>query len=486
MSYQIDTQLDLDVNIAVISLVDSQQIAAPSLIPAPLLADIEALIERQGLRLTLGQVQVFYRNVAPHKVILVGLGKRAALNILAWQKAAKAVGSALVDSHYQSVAWLLDECEKSVSTLRALIIGVADAHYQQGQLKQEAPPAIAWPKHITLVGVWASDAAKGLSQGQAVAKGVHLAKTLGDLPANHCTPSLLAGKAVALADSSQGRLKVEILDEQQIKALGMGCLLAVSQGSVEPPRFIVFQYSGGVEQEAPVVLVGKGVTFDTGGISLKSAAHMDEMKYDMCGAAAVFGVMQSLIELQPAMHVCGLIAATENMPSGSAVKPGDVVTSMSGLTVEILNTDAEGRLILADALTYAERFAPKAVIDMATLTGAMIVTLGAVASGLMANNQTLADELLKAGEVAADRLWQLPIWDEYQELIDTPFADVANLGNDEAKSISAACFLARFAKAYPWAHLDIAGTAWISGKRHIATGRPVATLVEYLLSSHGV
>lgn len=484
MSYQIATQLDRDVNIVVISILNQQHIAAPALMPAPLLAEVETLIDQQGLRLKLGQVQVFYRNAAPQKVILVGLGDNAPLNVLDWQKAAKAVGSALVDSHQPCVAWLLDDAEKSTSLLRALIIAIADAHYQQGQLKKEAPPLMAWPQQITFVGSWANDAAAGVLQGQAIAKGIHLSKTLGDLPANHCTPTILAAKAVALADSSQGRLTVEVLDEQQIKALGMGCLLAVSQGSAEPARFIVFQYAGGVASQAPVVLVGKGVTFDTGGISLKSAGHMDEMKYDMCGAGAVFGVMQALIELQPAVHVCGLIAATENMPGGAAVKPGDVVTSMSGLTVEILNTDAEGRLILADALTYAERFAPKAVINMATLTGAMIVTLGAVASGLMANDQALADALLKAGQVAADRLWQLPLWDEYQELIDTPFADVANLGNDEAKSISAGCFLARFAKAYPWAHLDIAGTAWLSGKRRIATGRPVATLVEYLLANH--
>lgn len=258
----------------------------------------------------------------------------------------------------------------------------------------------------------------------------------------------------------------------------------MSQGSLESPRFIVFKYAGGVPTTDPIVLVGKGVTFDSGGISIKGGSRMDEMKYDMCGAAAIFGVMKALVELQPAIHVCGLIAATENMPSGAALKPGDVITSMSGLTVEVLNTDAEGRLVLADALTYAARFKPKAVIDLATLTGAIIVALGSGASGLMSNNEALAQHLLRAGTMAGDRLWQLPLWDEYQELIDTPFADMANLGNDEAKSITAGCFLARFATEYAWAHLDIAGTAWVAaGKKRAATGRPVATLVEYLLGN---
>jgi leucyl aminopeptidase len=484
MNYQIATKIDESAEIIVLTVVDQQQLIEAALLPAGLLTEVNSLIERQALQCKAGQVQVLFRACAPYKIILVGVGAKAKLNAMAWQKAAKALGRVLVDSNYQNVTWLLDNAKKTHKCLSALIIALEDARYQQGQLKKEAPAALAWPSAITIVAAWAEDAALGLLQGQAIADGIRLTKTLGDLPANHCTPTILAAKAQELADNSQGLVTVEVLDETQIKALGMGCLLAVAQGSVEPPRFIIFKYTGGVADQAPVVLVGKGITFDSGGISIKGASRMDEMKYDMCGAASVFGVMQALVELKPAIHVCGLIAAAENMPSGAALKPGDVITSMSGLTVEVLNTDAEGRLVLADALTYAERFKPKAVINMATLTGAIIIALGAGASGLMANDASLAQALIQAGEVTCDRLWQLPLWDEYQELIDTPFADVANLGNDEAKSITAACFLARFTQSYAWAHLDIAGTAWTAaGKRRMATGRPVATLVEYLLNN---
>ncbi|HEY6610498.1 MAG TPA: leucyl aminopeptidase, partial [Pseudomonas sp.] len=277
-------------------------------------------------------------------------------------------------------------------------------------------------------------------------------------------------------------LEVEVLNEKKLKELGMGAFLAVAQGSEQPPRLIVLNYQGGKKDAQPQVLVGKGITFDTGGISLKPGLGMDEMKYDMCGAASVLGTFRALVELQLPINVVGLLACAENMPSGGATRPGDIVTTMSGQTVEILNTDAEGRLVLCDTLTYAERFKPQAVIDVATLTGACIVALGSHTSGLLGNNDALIKQILKAGEHAGDRAWQLPLFDEYQEQLDSPFADIANIGGPKAGTITAACFLSRFAKQFHWAHLDIAGTAWISGgKDKGATGRPVPLLTQYLL-----
>jgi leucyl aminopeptidase len=306
-------------------------------------------------------------------------------------------------------------------------------------------------------------------------------KDLGNLPPNLCHPSYLAEEAKALTKAYKN-LKVDILDEKKLKALGAGAFLAVAQGSEQPPRMIVLNYQGGNKSEKPYALVGKGITFDTGGISIKPAAGMDEMKYDMCGAASVFGTLKAVLELQLPINLVCLLACAENMPSGRATRPGDIVTTMSGQTVEILNTDAEGRLVLCDTLTYAERFKPQAVIDIATLTGACIVALGSNVSGLMGNNDELVQQIIKAGQTSDDRAWQLPLYDEYQEQLDSPFADIANIGGPKAGTITAGCFLSRFAKAYNWAHLDIAGTAWISGgKDKGATGRPVPLLTQYLL-----
>lgn len=318
---------------------------------------------------------------------------------------------------------------------------------------------------------------QGLKHGQYAGEGINTARQLGNLPANYCTPTFLAQQAIALADE---QTQVTVLEEKQMKKLGMGALLSVAAGTDEPAKLIVIEYRGASAKTPPTVLVGKGITFDTGGISLKPGLGMDEMKFDMCGAASVMGVMTALKEMKPKINVTGVIAATENMPNGSATKPGDVVTSMSGQTIEILNTDAEGRLVLCDALTYVERFKPKIVIDIATLTGACVIALGNHASGLYANDQTLADELLQAGESAADRAWQLPLWDEYQKSLESNFADVANVGGREGGSITAACFLSRFVKNYTWAHMDIAGTAWLSGANKGATGRPVGLLLQYL------
>ncbi|MFY9347832.1 MAG: leucyl aminopeptidase, partial [Orrella sp.] len=319
-------------------------------------------------------------------------------------------------------------------------------------------------------------------------------RTLGNLPSNICTPTYLGNQARTLGRQFKS-LKVSVLEKKQIEALGMGSFLAVSQGSAQAPRFIVMHYKGSGAAKAstksksgpangPIVLVGKGITFDTGGISIKPSAAMDEMKYDMCGAASVFGVMLAIAKLEWPGELIGLVPACENMPSGHAIKPGDVVTSMSGQTIEILNTDAEGRLILCDALTYAERFQPSAVIDIATLTGACIVALGSVNTGLFSPDDALADELVAASRRALDPAWRLPVEDEYQDALKSNFADMANIGNAGPKggAVTAACFLARFAKAYRWAHLDIAGTSWLSGPQKGASGRPVPLLLEYLLN----
>ncbi|HXN14973.1 MAG TPA: leucyl aminopeptidase, partial [Usitatibacter sp.] len=275
-------------------------------------------------------------------------------------------------------------------------------------------------------------------------------------------------------------LKVEVLEQKDLEKLGMGAFLAVAKGSHQAPKLIVLEYQGGKREAPPVALVGKGVTFDTGGISIKPAAEMDEMKFDMCGGAAVMGVMKAIALMRLPLNVVGVIPATENMPGGHAIKPGDIVTTLSGQTIEILNTDAEGRLILCDALTYVEKYKPVAVVDIATLTGAMVIALGHVASGLFANSDPLARELLQAGETAWDRAWHMPLWDDYQDALKSNFADFPNIGIRAGGSITAACFLSRFTKTYPWAHLDIAGTAWRSGAEKGATGRPVALLAHFL------
>ncbi|MDZ4212545.1 MAG: leucyl aminopeptidase, partial [Methylotenera sp.] len=324
------------------------------------------------------------------------------------------------------------------------------------------------------------EAKAGLADGLALASGVSFAKDLGNLPPNVCTPTYLAEQAQALGKKHD--FKVKVLERDELKKLGMGSFLAVSQGSEEPPKFIIMQHLKGKKDQKPVVLVGKGITFDTGGISLKPGAEMDEMKYDMCGAASVLGTFKTISEMDLALNVIGIIPTCENMPDGRATRPGDVLTSMSGLTIEVLNTDAEGRLILCDALTYAERFEPSTVVDIATLTGACVIALGHHATGLFSNNDNLANELLKAGEKSLDRAWHMPMWDDYQPLLDSNFADIANIGGRAAGSITAACFLSRFAKTYDWAHLDIAGTAWKSGKEKGGTGRPVPLLTEFLVN----
>jgi len=338
------------------------------------------------------------------------------------------------------------------------------------------------------------EAEAGLREGGAIGNGMSLARDLGNLPANVCTPTYLGETAKKLGRTH--KLKVEVLDRKQIEALKMGSFLSVARGSDEPPKFIVMRYEGAKQKPAsrakaagaktagqgPIVLVGKGITFDAGGISLKPASGMDEMKYDMCGAASVFGTLRAVAELGLPLDVIGVVPACENLPSGRANKPGDVITTMSGQTVEILNTDAEGRLILCDALTYVQRFKPAAVIDIATLTGACVTALGHVNTGLFTPDDALADALLGVSRQVLDPVWRMPLDDDYQEQLKSNFADMANIGGPPAGAVTAACFLSRFAKGYRWAHLDIAGTAWRSGKDKGATGRPVPLLTQYLLS----
>ncbi len=321
---------------------------------------------------------------------------------------------------------------------------------------------------------------RAIGHGVAIANGMDLARDLGNRPSNICTPTYLAKQAQQIAKSHRS-IKVKVLGEAEMEKLGMGSLLSVSQGSEEEAKLITFEYKGGKKTEKPFTFVGKGVTFDTGGISIKPSPAMDEMKYDMCGAASVFGTMLAVAEMGLPINVVGIVPATENMPSGTATKPGDIFTSMSGQTIEVLNTDAEGRLILCDALTYSEKFEPKIVVDIATLTGACVIALGKHATGLLSNHNPLARDLLNAGETSGDRAWQLPLWDEYDQQLTSPFADMANIGGREAGTITAACFLARFTKKLHWAHLDVAGTAWISGKNKGSTGRPVPLLTQYLL-----
>jgi leucyl aminopeptidase len=320
-----------------------------------------------------------------------------------------------------------------------------------------------------------------LDQTASTARGMALTKELGNLPGNICTPTFLAAKALALGKAHKS-IKTTVLDEKAMQKLGMGSFLSVTRGSEQPAKLITMEYYGAAKTQKPIVLVGKGITFDSGGISLKPGAEMDEMKYDMCGAASVLGTLQAIAEMGLKLNVVGVIPTCENLPSGRATKPGDIVTSMSGQTIEILNTDAEGRLILCDALTYSKKFNPDTVIDIATLTGACVIALGHVASGMFANEDKLAQELVAASEQSHDRIWQLPLWEDYQPLLDSNFADMQNIGGRAGGTITAACFLARFTKEYRWAHLDIAGTAWLSGKNKGATGRPVPLLTQYLIN----
>lgn len=369
--------------------------------------------------------------------------------------------------------------------LRQAVIHSEETMYRFDRFKQQKNNKPRLQKIIFGISAGKPDRAssRALATGEAIARGMSLARSLGDLPGNICTPSYLAQQARALSKKYPA-IKTTVLEAAQMKKLGMGALLAVARGSREPPKLIVMQYRHGKAGGKPVVLVGKGITFDTGGISIKPAQGMEEMKFDMCGAASVIGTLAACAEMKLRTNLIGVIASAENMPGGAAVKPGDIVASMSGRTIEILNTDAEGRLVLCDALTYVERYQPAAVIDIATLTGACVIALGRFPSGLLGNDATLIEALKSAGLRSWDRVWELPLWNEYKPMLNSNFADIANVGNRDAGTITAAAFLAHFTEKYPWAHLDIAGTAWKTGNEKGATGRPVPLLTEYILSNH--
>ncbi len=428
-------------------------------------------------------------NVACERVLLVGLGKAAEFHDKQYRDAVRAAVKALNETGAAEAVLYLTELpvkrHDAAWKVEQAAVVARDALYRFDQLKSKQDAARPLKRlGFNLAGrgdVRAGE--QGLSRGKAVADAMQLAKDLGNMPGNLCTPSHLAERARKLGKSHG--LAVEVLEQAAIEKLGMGSFLSVAKGSRQPPKFIIVQHKGGNKKDKPVVLVGKGITFDAGGISLKPAGEMDEMKYDMSGAASVLATMQAVAELKLPLNVVALIPTCENLPDGAANKPGDIVTSMSGQTIEVLNTDAEGRLILCDALTYAERFEPAAVVDVATLTGACVIALGHVATGLLANNDALAHELARAGEAAYDRVWQMPLWDDYQEQLKSNFADMANIGGRPAGTITAAAFLSRFAEKYHWAHLDIAGTAWRSGKDKGSTGRPVPLLVHFLLGRAG-
>lgn len=411
--------------------------------------------------------------IAARRLVLLGCGNGGAYAV---RQAVQALAPLFKTPSIQRAALVL-AVEGEAGAVGAMVRAIADASYVYTATKSKAQP-----RALSRVTVGVSDAAAVRSEfatAAAVVTGVEYAREWANRPANHATPTLIGDAANALAKHDHIRCK--LLGPTQVAKLGMGAFLAVAQGSEQPLRFIELRYDGAARSQAPVVLVGKGITFDTGGISLKPAAEMDEMKFDMGGAASVLGVFRALAELKPAINVVGLIPACENMPDGKAVKPGDVVTSMSGQTIEILNTDAEGRLVLCDALTYAARFKPAAMVDIATLTGACVVALGGLRSGLFASSDELAARLEAAGDAALDPCWRMPLDDDYAEGLKSNFADVANVAGRAGGAITAAKFLQRFVGDIPWAHLDIAGTAWKGGTAKGATGRPVGLLLHYLL-----
>lgn len=453
---------------------------------------LSSILRRGDLEGKIGQTLLLHNvpGTLADRVLLVGCGRERELGDAQYRKIiTQAIRTLHETGSMETVCYLTELNVRGRDTAWRVKHAIETAHatlYSFDQLKSK--------KNITrrplrkIVFSVASRRELGLAEqasreAQAVAAGVTLAKDLGNLPSNVCTPSYLAERAKTLC-SLHEKLTCKILTELQMEKQGMNALLAVSRGSDQPPRLIILEYNGGKKGAEPVVLVGKGVTFDTGGISLKDPEKMDEMKYDMCGAASVLGTLSAVADLHLPINMVGIVPAVENMPSGKATKPGDIVTTLSGQTVEILNTDAEGRLILCDALTYAERYKPAIVIDIATLTGACIVALGHHANALISNHNPLTNDLLNAGRISGDRAWELPLWDEYQEQLESPFADMANIGGKPAGTITAACFLSRFTRKYHWAHLDIAGTAWVSKSKMEkgATGRPVPLLTQYLIN----
>ena len=453
---------------------------------------LSAILKRGDLSGKVGTSLLLHgvQGCAAERVLLVGLGKDLTLSDKSYREAIRTTVRALAQTGADSAALYLLEIpvtkrDAAWKAEQAVLLAMESQYRFDGYkgTPEKYSPAL---KQISLnvsskAEQTAVDAA--LRTSHAIATGIAFAKDLGNTPPNICTPAYLADAARTLV--KQHGIKVDVLEQKEMEKLGMGSLLSVSLGSRNPPKFIIMQHDGGKKGAKPVVLVGKGITFDTGGISLKPAPDMDEMKYDMSGAGSVLGTMKAIALMKLPLNVVGLVPSCENMPDGKATRPGDIVKSMSGQTIEILNTDAEGRLILCDALTYAERYQPSAVVDIATLTGACVIALGHVASGMYANADDLADELIHAGDVSHDRIWRMPLWEDYQEQLRSNFADMANIGGRPAGSVTAACFLSRFAKKFDWGHLDVAGTAYKSGREKGSTGRPVGLLCHFLMARAG-
>ena len=465
---------------------DGKLSAAAQLLDKTAAHHLSDLIKRGDMKGKLGSTLMLHHvtHIVAERVLMVGLGKATEFSSKQFLDVLRASLGILQKTVCKNAALYLTDLpvksrNESWQILQTVLIA-AESGYRCDQLKSKPADAPTLQKILLGSANKPNSAAQtALDQATAIARGMKLTKDLGNLPGNICTPTYLADQAQALAKAH--KLKATILEEKDMQKLGMNSLLSVTHGSRQPAKLITLEYHGGDKKQKPIVLVGKGITFDSGGISLKPGADMDEMKYDMCGAASVLGTMQAIAEMGLKLNVVGVIPSCENMPDGAASKPGDIVKSMSGQTIEILNTDAEGRLILCDALTYAARFEPDTVVDIATLTGACVIALGHVASGLFSNEDKLAKELLDAGDYAYDRAWHLPLWDDYQQQLDSNFADMQNIGGRAGGSITAACFLSRFTQDYRWAHLDIAGTAWKSGKEKGATGRPVPLLTQYLI-----
>jgi leucyl aminopeptidase len=449
---------------------------------------ISRLLKSGDIETGIGKTR-FLHNVpglAAERVLAVGFGKQEKLDLPRFDRACLAAGKALRDHPLKTCHVCLHELafadKPAEQRLRQAALAIHRANYLYTVTKPRKEDA---PVPLQSASFQGGEALQGgLDQADALAAGFEKARMLGDLPPNICNPAYLAQEATAIA-AQYSRVELDILEESEMAELGMDALLGVSRGSANRARLIVLKYSGGEAGQRPVALIGKGITFDSGGLSLKSGENMMQMKYDMCGAAGVIGAFVACARLQLPLNVICIVAAVENMPDGDAYRPGDVLTSMSGKTIEVLNTDAEGRLVLCDALTYCERFEPDAVIDVATLTGACVIALGHHASGLMSNDDGLAAELTAAGDAIVDRAWRLPLWEEYQTQLDSPFADMKNVGGMPAGVLTAGCFLSRFAEDLAWAHLDIAGSAWKWGGDDGATGRPVGLLTQFLINRSG-
>ncbi|WP_166839180.1 leucyl aminopeptidase [Rheinheimera pleomorphica] len=455
---------------------------------------ISNLLRRGDLEGKPGQMLLLHHvpNVLSERVLLVGCGKERELDERQYRQIiAKTISTLNETGSMEAVCFLSELHVKGRDTywkVRHAVETTQDCLYVFDRLKSKKDETRRPLRKIVFNVPTRRDLTigeKAVEHGLAIAAGIKQCKDVGNMPPNICTPQYLADQALLLAESS-ANISVDVLGPEELAAHGMNSYLAVGRGSVNGPRMAVIKYNGAGNDSAPVVLVGKGLTFDSGGISLKPGEGMDEMKYDMCGAASVLGTMHAVVNLNLPINLVAVLAAAENMPDANAYRPGDILTTMSGQTVEVLNTDAEGRLVLCDALTYVERFDPELVIDVATLTGACVIALGKHATGLMSNHNPLAHEILNASEQSGDRAWRLPLWDDYQEQLESPFADFSNLGGRAAGTITAACFLSRFTRKYNWAHLDIAGTAWRSGgKDKGSTGRPVPLLTQFLINRVG-